>query len=305
MSKSRQVTSFVVPEDSAVYAQHVSFSYEPKSKTKVYAVNDVSLDIKQGEFVAIVGHTGSGKSTFLQHLNALVRLQSGSLAVCGRDLGAKKVDLKALRRSVGMVFQYPEYQLFADTVYEDVCFGPKNFGMDKADFEKLAREALTTVGMEFDVVRNKSPFDLSGGEKRRVALAGVLVTKPSVLVLDEPTAGLDPRGKSEILSVVNTLNKRDGVTVIMVSHDMNEVYENATRVIVFRDGSVAYDLPPRQLFRLEEEIVAMGLEVPHMAKFCNRLEQGGIVLPDDALTTEQVCQALCQIKRNGGDEHVS
>ena len=297
MSKSRQVTSFVVPEDSAVYAQHVSFSYEPKSKTKVYAVNDVSLDIKQGEFVAIVGHTGSGKSTFLQHLNALVRLQSGSLAVCGRDLGAKKVDLKALRRSVGMVFQYPEYQLFADTVYEDVCFGPKNFGMDKADFEKLAREALTTVGMDFDVVRNKSPFDLSGGEKRRVALAGVLVTKPSVLVLDEPTAGLDPRGKSEILSVVNTLNKRDGVTVIMVSH--------ATRVIVFRDGSVAYDLPPRQLFRLEEEIVAMGLEVPHMAKFCNRLEQGDIVLPDDALTTEQVCQALCQIKRNGGDEHVS
>lgn len=293
------------PEDSAVYAEHVSFSYEPKSKTKVYAVNDVSLDIKQGEFVAIVGHTGSGKSTFLQHLNALVRLQSGSLAVCGRNLSDKKVDLKALRRSVGMVFQYPEYQLFADTVYEDVCFGPKNFGMDKADFEKLARDALATVGMDFDVVRNKSPFDLSGGEKRRVALAGVLVTKPSVLVLDEPTAGLDPRGKSEILSVVNTLNKRDGVTVIMVSHDMNEVYENATRVIVFRDGSVVYDLPPRRLFRLENEIVAVGLEVPHMAKFCNRLEQDGIVLPEDALTTRQVCQALCALKNNGGDEHVS
>lgn len=305
MSKSCQVAPFVAPEDSAVYAEHVSFSYEPKSKTKVYAVNDVSLDIKQGEFVAIVGHTGSGKSTFLQHLNALVRLQSGSLAVCGRNLSDKKVDLKALRRSVGMVFQYPEYQLFADTVYEDVCFGPKNFGMDKADFEKLARDALATVGMDFDVVRNKSPFDLSGGEKRRVALAGVLVTKPSVLVLDEPTAGLDPRGKSEILSVVNTLNKRDGVTVIMVSHDMNEVYENATRVIVFRDGSVVYDLPPRRLFRLENEIVAMGLEVPHMAKFCNRLEQDGIVLPEDALTTRQVCQALCALKNNGGDEHVS
>ena len=164
MSKSRQVAPFVAPEDSAVYAEHVSFSYEPKSKTKVYAINDVSLDIKQGEFVAIVGHTGSGKSTLLQHLNALVRLQSGSLAVCGRDLGAKKVDLKALRRSVGMVFQYPEYQLFADTVYDDVCFGPKNFGMDKSEFEALAREALTTVGMDFDVVRNKSPFDLSGGE---------------------------------------------------------------------------------------------------------------------------------------------
>ncbi len=298
-----QVTPFVAPTDSAVFAQNVWFSYDPKNKQPEYALHDVSVDIKRGQFVAVVGHTGSGKSTFLQHFNALVRLQKGNMSVLGYNLADKKVDLKSLRRQVGMVFQYPEYQLFADSVYDDVCFGLKNFGYDKADFETLVRKAIQTVGLDFDEVRNKSPFDLSGGEKRRVALAGVLVTSPDLLVLDEPTAGLDPQGKSEILHLVQTLNKRDGVTVVMVSHDMNEVYEYADRVVVFADGAVAYDMSPRALFRMETEITAMGLEVPQMARFANTLEQNGYALPDDARTVEQVFAAVCALK--GGDKNAS
>lgn len=301
MSGTKVIPTFVAPQNSAICAQNVFFSYNPKTKDKTYALQDVSLDIKKGEFVAIVGHTGSGKSTFLQHLNGLVRLQQGQMSVCDMDLSQKKVDLKALRRSVGMVFQYPEYQLFADTVFEDVCFGPKNFGVEKEKFEQLAKNALQLVGLDFDEVKNKSPFDLSGGEKRRVALAGVLVSEPQVLVLDEPTAGLDPQGKSEILNLVKNLNRQRGVTVIMVSHDMNEVYENASRVVVFREGKVACDDTPKNIFRNEEFIVGCDLEVPYMAAFCNELERNGFVVDDNAKTPDEVCAAVLRLKGGNGD----
>lgn len=287
----------------SIIAKNLTFTYNKKSPYERVAVDDVTLNIDDGEFVAIVGHTGSGKSTFLQHLNALLRVQQGSLTVCGQDLSSKKPDLKALRRDVGMVFQYPEYQLFADTVMEDVCFGPKNFGYDKETCEKLAKEALALVGMDVATVAKKSPFDLSGGEKRRVAFAGVLAMKPKVLVLDEPTAGLDPRGKKEILQIVHALNREQGVTVIMVSHDMNEVFENADRVVVFCDGKVAYDMPPRQLFKMEEEIREMNLEVPEMARLLNVLESNGVVLPDECRSVEQVFSALTNDV--GGDGNAS
>lgn len=287
----------------SIIAKNLTFTYNKKSPYERVAVDDVTLNIDDGEFVAIVGHTGSGKSTFLQHLNALLRVQQGSLTVCGQDLSAKKTDLKALRRDVGMVFQYPEYQLFADTVMEDVCFGPKNFGYDKETCEKLAKEALSLVGMDVAAVAKKSPFDLSGGEKRRVAFAGVLAMKPKVLVLDEPTAGLDPSGKKEILQIVHALNREQGVTVIMVSHDMNEVFENADRVVVFCDGKVAYDMPPRQLFKMEEEIREMNLEVPEMARLLNVLESNGVVLPDECRSVEQVFSALTNDV--GGDGNAS
>ncbi len=287
----------------SIIAQNLTFSYNPKSPTAKNAVDDVSVTINDGEFVAIVGHTGSGKTTFLQHFNALIRVQRGKLSVCGHDLSAKKPDLKALRKDVGMVFQYPEYQLFADTVMDDVCFGPKNFGFDKETCLQLAKDALQIVGMDVDVVANKSPFDLSGGEKRRVAFAGVLAMKPKVLVLDEPTAGLDPRGKKEILQLVNKLNREKGVTVIMVSHDMNEVFENAQRVLVFREGKIVYDLPPRQLYKMEKEIVEMNLEVPQMAQVMNVLEQHGIVLPDGCVTVDDVFAQVKQLA--GGDSDAS
>lgn len=287
----------------SIVAQNLIFSYNPKAKSanRRNAVDDVSVTINDGEFVAIVGHTGSGKTTFLQHLNALIRVQQGKLTVCGHDLSAKKPDLKALRRDVGMVFQYPEYQLFADSVMEDVCFGPKNFGCSKEECITLAEEALQLVGMDAKTVGKKSPFDLSGGEKRRVALAGVLATKPKVLVLDEPTAGLDPRGKKEILQLVNQLNKQQGVTVIMVSHDMNEVFENANRVLVFAEGKIVYDMPPRRLYKMEQQIVQMNLEVPQMAQVMNVLEAHGVVLPDNCVTVQDVFAQLQQLAGGGNN----
>ena len=284
----------------SIIAQNLTFTYNKKSAFEKKALDDITVTINDGEFVAIVGHTGSGKTTFAQHLNALIRLQQGNLKVLDYDLAAKKPDLKALRHDVGMVFQYPEYQLFADTVLDDVCFGPKNFGYDRETCEKLAKEALEVVGMKVEEVAKKSPFDLSGGEKRRVAFAGVLAMKPKVLVLDEPTAGLDPRGKKEILQLVHKLNKEQGTTVIMVSHDMNEVFENADRVLVFCDGKITFDLPPRELFRKEEEIRRMNLEVPQMAQFMNRLEKDGIVL-QDCRTVEEVFQAVTKLAGGGGN----
>lgn len=295
MQKS-PVVAPVVDQNVAIFAQNLNFVYNPKSPFEKHALVDINLTVQKGEFVAIVGHTGSGKTTFVQHLNALVRRQSGDLVVAGLNLADKKLDLKKLRGSVGMVFQYPEYQLFADTVLDDVAFGPKNFGVSKDQAIELAKNAIETVGLDFESIKSKSPFDLSGGEKRRVALAGVLAMKPQILVLDEPTAGLDPQGKREILALVKSINKTKGITVVMVSHDMNEVYENADRVVVFRDGSVVYDLPPRQLFKMEEEIVSMNLEIPQMAQFANALEKQGIILPDDCLTVEQVFDYLVNLK---------
>ncbi len=295
MSRADKVKAVVtpdVPQNAAIFAQDLNFVYNAKSNFAKQALSHIDLTVNKGEFVAIVGHTGSGKTTFVQHLNALIRVQSGYLNVLGADLSARKPDLKALRRQVGMVFQYPEYQLFADTVLEDVCFGLKNFGVDKDQREQMAQDALQLVGLDFDQIKSKSPFDLSGGEKRRVALAGVLAMKPQILVMDEPTAGLDPQGKAEVLSLVRSLNQQQGVTVLMVSHDMNEVYENADRVVVFRNGEVAFDMPPRQLFRNEAEIEAMNLEVPAMAAFCNELERHGVVLPDSCRTVDEVFAAV-------------
>ncbi len=298
MSKTEKLTApdLQIPQNSAIFAKGLNFTYNAKSNFAKHALTNVDINIDKGEFVAIVGHTGSGKTTFVQHINALIRVQSGYLNVLGQDLSARKPDLKALRKQVGMVFQYPEYQLFADTVLADVCFGLKNFQVDKDKQTQMAKEALELVGLEFDKVKEKSPFDLSGGEKRRVALAGVLAMKPQILVLDEPTAGLDPRGKTEILTLVKRLNKEEGVTVMMVSHDMNEVYENADRVLVFRDGGVAYDMPPRELFRLEDEIASMNLEVPAMAAFCNELERQGFVLSDGCKTVDEVLAAVVALK---------
>ena len=287
----------------SIIAQNLTFTYGKKTQFAKKAIDDVSVEIHDGEFVAIVGHTGSGKTTFAQHLNALIRVQHGKLQVLEYDLTVKKPDLKALRRDVGMVFQYPEYQLFADTVLDDVCFGPKNFGCDKETREQLAKEALALVGMDGEDIAKKSPFDLSGGEKRRVAFAGVLATKPKVLVLDEPTAGLDPRGKKEILDLVNKLNREQNVTVLMVSHDMNEVYENAQRVLVFQDGRIAYDLPPQELFKLEKEIRAMNLDVPEVARFTNELAKNGVVLSQDCRTVEDVIAAVAAL--SGGDGNAS
>lgn len=278
-----------------IVANKVNFTYNKKSAFGKQALIDIDLDVASGQMVAIVGHTGSGKTTFVQHLNALIRLQDGQLKVGEYDLADKKVDLKKLRADVGMVFQYPEYQLFADTVELDVAFGPKNLGIEQDKIPQLVKEALTLVGMDYDAVKNKSPFDLSGGEKRRVALAGVLACKPKVLVLDEPTAGLDPQGKGEILSLVRNLNTQEGITVIMVSHDMNEVYENCDRIILFGEGKVVYDLPTEQLFAMESQVEQHNLAVPVVAQFVNSLANRGIVLPGRVRTVQDAVTALVKV----------
>lgn len=276
----------------SIVAEKLNFIYNPKSTFKKQALFDINLEIKDGEFVAIVGHTGSGKTTFVQHLNALIRVQSGKLVVNDIDLSAKKIDFNKLRGQVGMVFQYPEYQLFADTVEVDVAFGPKNIGIDKEEIPKLVKDAVELVGLDFEAIKNKSPFDLSGGEKRRVALAGVLAMNPKVLVLDEPTAGLDPQGKREILSIVKKFNKEKNITVIMVSHDMNEVYENADRIVIFNQGKIVADSTPVEIFKNEELILSNNLEVPYMAQFCNMLRANNINLEGELKTVDSVASQI-------------
>lgn len=284
----------------SIVIKDLNFVYSPKSPFEKHALVDVNLTVEEGDFLAIIGHTGSGKSTFVQHLNGLVKLQKGSIIVDGIDLGQKKIDYKKLRSTVGMVFQYPEYQLFADTVYDDVAFGPKNLKLSKEEIDIRVKEAIKLVGLDFDYVNQKSPFELSGGEKRRVALAGVLAMRPKILVLDEPTAGLDPQGKKEILDLVTKLHKTMTPTIIMINHDMDEVAKYANKVAVFDMGTVQYLLKPQQLFEKQDELVKMGLDIPTLAKLKNHLAKKGIELPDDCITVEKMTEYLAELKAKGG-----
>lgn len=280
-----------------IVAEHLNYTYNGGTNFAVHALNDVSLTVEEGEFFGIIGHTGSGKSTFVQHLNALIRIPEKKgkakkqaetlprtvLQVGDYDLTDKKTDFRALRGKVGMVFQYPEYQLFAETVGEDVAFGLKNFcpQMGKEEVQLAVKDALTAVGLDYAEMKDKSPFDLSGGQKRRVAIAGVIVTKPEILILDEPAAGLDPLGKKEIMQLLHALHRDWCKTVIVVSHDMDEVAENCTKVAVFSGGSVKFVLPPKELFRHTEELKELGLDLPVTAKLSEMLAKDGIVLDCD------------------------
>lgn len=295
-----------------IVAEHLSYVYNARSPFATAALKDVSLTIEEGEFFGIIGHTGSGKSTFVQHLNGLIRLPSSLkrykkkklkkgqlsppetvLKVGDIDLGDKKTDFRALRKHVGMVFQYPEYQLFAETVKEDVAFGLKNFskGLSDEETERAVKAAVEVVGLDYEALKDKSPFELSGGQKRRVAIAGVIVTRPEVLVLDEPAAGLDPLGKREVMGLLHKLHREWCKTVVIVSHDMDEISENCTRAAVFADGCVRYVLPPRELFRHAAELGEMGLDVPLTAKLCAQLEEAGVHVDCD-YTTEDFCRAV-------------
>ena len=296
-----------------IVVERLNYVYNPKSPFATTALNDVSLTIEEGEFFGIIGHTGSGKSTFVQHLNGLLRLPSslkrrkktdGTVLTVGEfDLSSKKTNFRALRKRVGMVFQYPEYQLFAETVFDDVAFGLKNFAekgkkLEKEELERAVREALEIVGLDFDEVKDKSPFDLSGGQKRRVAIAGVIVTRPEVLVLDEPAAGLDPLGKREIMELLHRLHRDWCKSVIIVSHDMDEIAENCTRAAVFSAGRVVYSLPPEELFKLDKELEALGLDVPLAAKLCRALKAQGVNVDCD-YTPEGFISAVLALKNKG------
>ncbi len=288
-----------------IVAKGLTYTYDAKSPFASQALRGVDLTIDEGEFFGIIGHTGSGKSTFVQHLNALIRLTGGSLTVGEFDLADKKCDLRALRSRVGMVFQYPEYQLFAETVEKDVAFGLKNFHKELSEAERAAavREAIETVGLDFESVRGQSPFELSGGQKRRAAIAGVIVTKPEVLILDEPAAGLDPLGKRELMDLLHSIHGGWCKTVIIVSHDMDEVAENCTRAAVFDAGKVAMCGAPAELFRRADELIALGLDVPTTARCARILRSRGIDAESD-FTCDGFADAVLALWRaKGGDGH--
>ena len=309
----------------SVVCENLSYVYNAKSPFATYALNGVNLDIHAGDFFGIIGHTGSGKSTFVQHLNALIKTPTAekkykpkklkkreiptktTLFVNGFDLTDKTTDFKALRSKVGMVFQYPEYQLFAETVFDDVAFGLKNFrdGMADEEIEKAVREALETVGLDYETVKKASPFELSGGQKRRVAIAGVIVTKPEILILDEPAAGLDPLGKEEIMSLLHKIHAEWCKTVIIVSHDMDEIAENCTRAAIFSDGKVVAVNEPRYLFANVEGMQALGLDVPFTAQVADIMRKNGVEIDCDFTLSDFVKQTLLLAKTQGACTRLS
>ena len=271
----------------------VNYVYSEGSGFEKKALDDVSLTIDKGEFIGLIGHTGSGKSTLTQHLNGLLRATSGNIYYNGQDIYEKGFVMKNLRSKVGLVFQYPEHQLFESDVFTDVCFGPKNLGLDKKDVELRAFEALEMVGFPKELFYN-SPFELSGGQKRRAAIAGVLAMKPEVLILDEPTAGLDPKGRDEILDQIKKLHEETGITVILVSHSMEDVAKYVGRLIVLDHGRVMYDDIPKKVFRNYRELEKIGLAAPQLTYIMNALTANGFDVDTDAITMEE---AVATVKK--------
>ncbi len=270
---------------------HVSYVYEPNTPLESRALTDVSLQIEQGEFVGIIGHTGSGKSTLIQHLNGILKPTAGEIFFYGRDIYDEDFPLKELRSKVGLVFQYPEYQLFETTVFEDVCFGPKNLGLSENEAGLRAFEALEHVKIPKEMFY-QSPFELSGGQKRRVAIAGVLAMKPEVLVLDEPTAGLDPKGRDQLLAELKRLNESMNMTIILVSHSMEDVANYVRRLVVMDEGRIAYDGTPKEVFFHYRELEKMGLMAPQVTYLMHELKERGLMVDENATTVEEAKEAI-------------
>lgn len=270
---------------------HVNCIYSPDTNHSVRALDDICLTIEDGQFIGLIGHTGCGKSTLVQHLNGLIKPTSGTVYYNEEDINGKKYNRKALRGDIGLVFQYPEHQLFETDVFADVCFGPKNIGLDKDEITRRATEALLSVGISEDEFTN-SPFELSGGQKRRVAIAGVLAMKPKVLILDEPTAGLDPRGREEILELIAALHRESHMTVILVSHSMDDVANFVQRLLVMDAGRIVYDDTPREVFKNVRELERMGLAVPEVTYIMRTLKRNGLEVDE---TTTTISDAARQI----------
>ncbi|MBO4311226.1 MAG: energy-coupling factor transporter ATPase [Lachnospiraceae bacterium] len=277
-----------------IIADGLTYVYGSKTKAKTTAVDNVTFKINDGQFIGLIGHTGSGKSTLLMLLSGLIKPTSGTVYIDGEDIFAKDFDLHSIHGKVGIVFQYPENQLFEETVFKDVCFGPKNMGLDKKETELCAYEALKLVGLE-DEVFYQSPFDLSGGQKRRVAIAGILSMKPKILVLDEPTAGLDPAGRKEILDLVKNLCREKGMTVILVSHSMDDVAEYVDRILVMNDGRLEIDAVPKEAFKHKEELEGFGLALPQVTQAMIKIKEIGIPVRTDAITVEEAANEIMRV----------
>ena len=286
----------------AIECKNVTYTYNPGTSFAVDAIRDINLTIEDNQFVGVIGHTGSGKSTLIQHLNALIQPTKGRVLYNGEDVWGEKYDRRKLRSEVGLVFQYPEHQLFENDVLSDVCFGPMNQGKSRKEAEEDAARALLQVGID-EKSFGKSPFELSGGQKKRVAIAGVLAMNPKILVLDEPTAGLDPKGRDEILEQLDSLHKIRGITIVLVSHNMEDIAKYASRLIVMNHGQVAYDDTPAKVFLRFRELEAMGLAAPQITYIVQAIRERGLDVDPSADTVMAARDAI--LKALGrGESHV-
>ena len=280
---------------SEIIVEKLRHIYSAGTPFEVAAIEDIDLVIPQGQLVAVIGHTGSGKSTFIQHLNALLSPSSGKVSCGGKDINENKLSRKAVKSQVGLVFQYPEYQLFEETVYKDIAFGPRNMKLPEEEVDQRVREAAGFTGVDEELL-DKSPLELSGGQKRRVAIAGVIAMRPGVLILDEPTAGLDPAGCRQIMENICAYREKTGATVIIVSHNMDDVARIAERIIVFSHGRIVMDGSAREVFSRAQELVEIGLDVPHATELALALKKRGLPLPDGIYTHEQLLSSLLELK---------
>ncbi len=281
--------------------EHLTHTYMQDSPFESTAIHDICLEINDGEFVGLIGHTGSGKSTLIQHLNGLLKPTEGVVYVNGLEITSKSKNLRKLRQQVGLVFQYPEHQLFEETVFLDVAFGPKNLGLSDDEIAIRVNEALDLVGLNSDEIKDRSPFDLSGGQRRRVAIAGVLAMKPDILILDEPTAGLDPRGRNEILSQIKALHEKENNTIILVSHSMEDIARLVQRILVMNKGRLALSGTPEEVFSHSSELEEMGLGVPQITSLMMKLREIGEDVPQNIYTVEQAKDVVLRLIR--GDRH--
>ena len=292
----------------SIKLEHVNYIYGEGTAYEKHALKDINLEIPDGQFLGIIGHTGSGKSTLIQHLNGLIKATSGVIYYRGENIYAEGYSMKELRSHVGLVFQYPEYQLFEEDVLSDVCFGPKNLGLSEEEVKMRSLEALHQVGLK-EKYYDKSPFDLSGGQKRRVAIAGILAMHPEVLILDEPTAGLDPKGRDDILDQIAKLHEERGITVILVSHSMEDVAKYVDRIIVMDHGCMKFDGEPKKVFEHYKELESIGLSAPQVTYVMQDLKEKGFDVDVHAITVEEAKQSILQafgmkVKKNGSEENV-
>lgn len=278
----------------ALILDKVNYTYEAGSGFEKHALKDVSCAIDKGEFIGLIGHTGSGKSTLIQHMNGIIKATSGNIFFDGEDIYDKDYDMRKLRNKVGLVFQYPEHQLFETDIFKDVCFGPRNQGLSEKDVQLRAFEALRLVGLEENLYY-QSPFDLSGGQKRRAAIAGVLAMRPDYLILDEPTAGLDPKGRDEILGHIRKLHDETGIAVILVSHSMEDVARYVDRIMVMNQGQLIYDDKPRNVFAHYKELERIGLAAPDVTYIMNELRDAGLDVDTDAITIEEAKKSILRL----------
>lgn len=276
----------------SIKVEQLSHIYSPGTPFESVALKNVNFEVSNGEFIGLIGHTGSGKSTLIQHLNGLLKATSGKIYIDGMDLTSSDVTLTDIRKKVGLVFQYPEYQLFEETIERDIAFGPSKLNLSAEEITKRVKDAMKMVGLNYEALKDKSPFELSGGQKRRVAIAGVLAMKPDILILDEPTAGLDPRGRDEILNQIRVVQQTYGTTIILVSHSMDDVSRLVNRLIVMNRGEVAFDGTPRQIFAHQQKMEAIGLGVPKVVELSNKLREQGWEISEDILTLEEMKEAI-------------